>query len=297
MNLIECDGLTKRYGNSLALDNVTLALPAGEPIALIGPNGAGKTTLLSLLCGFVRASGGSVSVLGESPGSQSLCGKLAALPQDALMDARLSVGRQLRFYAQLQGMNRTESRFEVERVLEQVDLRDSMNTKPADLSHGMRKRISIAQSLLGSPSLVLLDEPTAGIDPPNAKMIRDLIREQSSNTTFLVSSHNLDELERLCRLVVYLEKGRLISVGPVTDDDRHDFVTLRLGSVAENDFIAAAAQIPSVSGVTKTAQGDYLIETDNDMLTSAILMQLLHEKGWRYQQMTRGKSLEERLYG
>jgi len=297
VNLIECDGLTKRYGNSLALDNVTLALPAGEPIALIGPNGAGKTTLLSLLCGFVRASGGSVSVLGESPGSQSLCGKLAALPQDALMDARLSVGRQLRFYAQLQGMNRTESRFEVERVLEQVDLRDSMNTKPADLSHGMRKRISIAQSLLGSPSLVLLDEPTAGIDPPNAKMIRDLIREQSSNTTFLVSSHNLDELERLCRLVVYLEKGRLISVGPVTDDDRHDFVTLRLGSVAENDFIAAAAQIPSVSGVTKTAQGDYLIETDNDMLTSAILMQLLHEKGWRYQQMTRGKSLEERLYG
>jgi len=297
MNLIECDGLTKRYGNTLALDNVTLALPAGEPIALIGPNGAGKTTLLSLLCGFVQASGGSVSVLGESPGSQSLCDKLAALPQDALMDPRLSVGRQLRFYAQLQGMNRAESRLEVERVLEQVDLLDSMNTKPADLSHGMRKRISIAQSLLGSPSLVLLDEPTAGIDPPNAKMIRDLIREQSSNTTFLVSSHNLDELERLCGLVVYLEKGRLISVGPVTDDDRHDFVTLRLGSVAENDFIAAATQIPGVSGVTKTAQGDYLIETDNDMLTSAILMQLLHEKGWRYRQMTRGKSLEERLYG
>ncbi len=297
MNVIECQGLTKRYGSTVALDNVTLELPAGEPIALIGPNGAGKTTFLSLLCGYVRASKGSVNILGETPGAQALSGKLAALPQDALMDPRLSVGRQLRFYAQLQGMSRKDARLEVMRVLEQVDLASSINTKPADLSHGMRKRISIAQALLGSPQLVLLDEPTAGIDPPNAKLIRDLIREQSSNTTFIVSSHNLDELERLCGSVVYLEKGRLISVGPVSDDDNHDFVTVRLGTVSEEEFMAAASGLPSVLRITKTAQGDYLFETDNDMLTSAILMQLLHDKGWRYRQMTRGKSLEERLYG
>lgn len=297
MTVIECQGLTKRYGSALALDNVTLSLPAGEPIALIGPNGAGKTTLLSLLCGYVRASGGSVHVMGETPGSQALSGKLAALPQDALMDPRLSVGRQLRFYARLQGLSRKDARLEVERVLEQVDLAGSIKTKPADLSHGMRKRIAIAQALLGSPQLVLLDEPTAGIDPPNAKLIRDLIREQSSNTTFVVSSHNLDELERLCGSVVYLEKGRLISVGPVSDDDHHDFVTIRLGTVSEAEFTAAASGLPGVLGITKTAQGDYLFETDNDMLTSASLMQLLHDKGWRYRQMTRGKSLEERLYG
>ena len=297
MNVIECQGLTKRYGSTVALDNVTLELPAGEPIALIGPNGAGKTTFLSLLCGYVRASKGSVNILGETPGAQALSGKLAALPQDALMDPRLSVGRQLRFYAQLQGMSRKDAGREVMRVLEQVDLANSINTKPADLSHGMRKRISIAQALLGSPQLVLLDEPTAGIDPPNAKMIRDLIREQSSNTTFIVSSHNLDELERLCGSVVYLEKGRLISVGPVSDDDNHDFVTIRLGTVPEEEFMAIASALPGVLGITKTAQGDYLFETDNDMLTSASLMQLLHDKGWHYRQMTRGKSLEERLYG
>lgn len=297
MNVIECQGLTKRYGSALALDNVSLSLPAGEPIALIGPNGAGKTTLLSLLCGYVRASGGSVHVMGETPGSQSLSGKLAALPQDALMDPRLSVGRQLRFYAQLQGLSRKDARLEVERVLQQVDLAGSIKSKPADLSHGMRKRIAIAQALLGSPKLVLLDEPTAGIDPPNAKLIRDLIREQSCNTTFVVSSHNLDELERLCGSVVYLEKGRLISVGPVSDDDQHDFVTIRLGTVSEVEFTAAAGGLPGVLGITKTAQGDFLFETDNDMLTSASLMQLLHDKGWRYRQMTRGKSLEERLYG
>lgn len=297
MNLIECQSLTKRYGSTLALDNVSLALPAGEPIALIGPNGAGKTTLLSLLCGFIRGSSGTVSVLGHAPGSQSLSGKLAALPQDALMDPRLSVGRQLRFFARLQGMSNTEARRDVERVLEQVDLMGSMNAKPADLSHGMRKRIAIAQALLGSPQLILLDEPTAGIDPPNAKLIRDLIRAQSSNTTFLVSSHNLDELERLCSLVVYLDKGKLVSVGPVADDEQHDVITLRMGSVADEEFIAAASVLPSVRGITRTAQGDYLIETDDDMLASSQLMCLLQEKGWRYRQMSRGKSLEERLYG
>ena len=296
--IIECEALGKRYGSTLALDNVSLSLPAGEPVALIGPNGAGKTTLISLLCGFIRQSAGSVSVLGEKPGGKRLSGRLAALPQDAVLDPRLSVGRQLRFFARLQGMSAMQARADVHRVLQTVDMQDSANTKPGDLSHGMRKRVAIAQTLLGSPSLVLLDEPTAGIDPPNAKMIRDLIREQSINTTFIVSSHNLDELERLCDTVVYLEKGRLISVGPVVDNDTHDFVTLRMGTpVIDAEFLDATDGLRGVQSVTRTTQGDYLIETDNDMLASMSLMQLFYERGWRYRQMSRGKTLEERLYG
>ncbi len=297
MNPIECQGLTKRYGSTLALDNLTLSLPAGEPIALIGPNGAGKTTLLSVLCGFIRPSNGEVSILGERPGSAGLTGRLSALPQDALLDPRLSVGRQLRFFARLQGMGAAGAKKEVERVLQLVDLSDSMHTKPADLSHGMRKRIAIAQALLGSPELVLLDEPTAGIDPPNAKMIRDLVREQSSRTTFIVSSHNLDELERLCGSVVYLEKGRLISAGPLSDDTDDEYITLRMGTVNESEFISAANMLPGVSDVSKTTGGDFLIKTQDGMATSAALMQLLIDKNWRYRQLSRGKSLEERLYG
>lgn len=297
MNPIECQGLTKRFGSTLALDNLTLSLPAGEPIALIGPNGAGKTTLLSVLCGFIRPSNGDVSILGERPGSAGLNGRLSALPQDALLDPRLSIGRQLRFFARLQGMDGASAKKEVERVLQLVDLLDSMHTKPADLSHGMRKRIAIAQALLGSPELVLLDEPTAGIDPPNAKMIRDLVREQSSSTTFIVSSHNLDELERLCGSVVYLEKGRLISAGPLSDDADDEYITLRMGTVIDSEFIDAANTLPGVSDVSKTTSGDFLIKTHDDMATSGALMQLLIEKNWRYRQLSRGKSLEERLYG
>jgi ABC-type multidrug transport system ATPase subunit len=276
---------------------VTLSLPAGEPIALIGPNGAGKTTLLSLLCGFIKPTGGNVEILGESPGARALSGRLSALPQDALLDPRISVGRQLRLFAKLQGMKNTQAREEVERVLHLVDLQESIDTKSSDLSHGMRKRIAIAQALLGSPQLVLLDEPTAGIDPPNAKIIRDLIREQAGHTTFVVSSHNLDELERLCGTVVYLEKGKLISVGPVTDDSQDDYITVRMGTEVAPEFVQVVESLAHVSAVTKTAQGDYLIKTVNDMQASAGLMQLFVEKGWRYRQISRGKTLEERLYG
>lgn len=297
MSLINCDALTKRYGSAVALDGLSLELSAGEPVALIGPNGAGKTTFLSLVCGFIQPTGGQVSILGHAPGSSELSGKLAALPQDALLDPRLSVGRQLRFFARLQGMRKTAADTEVSRVLELVDLKDSVNTKPTDLSHGMRKRIAIAQSLMGSPSLVLLDEPTAGIDPPNAKMIRDLVRDQSAHTTFIVSSHNLDELERLCGSVIYLEKGKLVSFGAVSDDADHDVLTLRAPMMPAETFVPLCEQLPHVVRVDKTSQGDYLIETDDEMQASIALLQLLAEKGWRYRQLSRGKTLEERLYG
>ena len=298
MSMIRTQALTKRYGSTLALDSLNIELQQGEPIALIGPNGAGKTTLLSLLCGFIKASSGHVEILGHKAGSAQLSGKLAALPQDAVLDPRLSVGRQLRFFARLQGISGKAARVEVARVLETVDLQDSVKTRPTELSHGMRKRVAIAQALIGSPELVLLDEPTAGIDPPNAKMIRDLVREQSSNTTFIVSSHNLDELVRLCSHVVYLEQGRLKSVGAITNDDSsHDVLTLRAPSIPAEPFIDQCKGLGDVIEVTRTGQGDYLIKTDNDMAASVELLRLLQQNNWRYRQLSRGKTLEERLYG
>lgn len=298
MSMLRCDSLAKRYGGTVALDGLTLEVPSGEPIALIGPNGAGKTTLLSLLCGFIRPTSGQVSVLGHTPGAAALSGQLAALPQDALLDPRLNVGRQLKFFARLQGIGKKQATIEVDRVLEVVDMQASLKTRPTDLSHGMRKRVAIAQSLIGSPELVLLDEPTAGIDPPNAKMIRDLIRDQSSDTTFIVSSHNLDELERLCSSVIYLEAGKLISFGPVTNDEEESNVlTLRAPNMDAEQFMVLCQQLPDVNGVKCTAQGDYLIETTDEMRTSVAVLQLIADKGWRYRQLSRGKTLEERLYG
>jgi len=297
MSLIVANGLSKRYGGTTALDQITLTLEPGAPVALIGPNGAGKTTFLSLLCGFIRPSAGSVQILGKKPGSSSLSGRLAALPQDAVLDPRLGIGRQLRFLSELQGMTRRDARVDVERVLQAVDLADVVHKKPTELSHGMRKRVSIAQTLLGSPSVVLLDEPTAGIDPPNAKMIRDVVRHESGEITFIVSSHNLDELERLCETVVYLEKGKLLSHGSLADDTTNGILTLRLIGVDESDFLSACIMIPTVLDVSRLAQGDYLLKVSDDMLASQAVLELLQQRGWKYRQLSRGRTLEERFYG
>jgi len=297
VNIITATGLSKNYGSVQALDSIDLSLDSGEPIALIGPNGSGKTTFFSLLCGFIHPSAGSATILGQKVGSRGLNGKLAALPQDAHLDPRFSIQRQLRLLAKLQGFGANAAAKEVERVLDTVMLSEAGAKKPGELSHGMRKRVSIAQSLIGSPELILLDEPTAGIDPPNVKIIRDLIRSESSNATFVISSHNLDELERLCSTVVYLSEGKLLESGPIDNSSDDGYLTLRLPSVAEEEFIRACSELDGVLNVQRQTQGDYLIHQSEGHAVDQALLALLAKNGWRYRHLIRGRSLEERLYG
>lgn len=299
MSLINLNGLSKRYGNTQALDSLTLNLPAGQPIALIGPNGAGKTTFLSLLCGYILPSAGEVSIMGHAPGSAALHGLLAALPQDALLDPRLSVARQLKFFSRLQGMSGSQATNEVQRVLDLVQLQGSANSKPDELSHGMRKRISIAQMLLGTPKIALMDEPTAGLDPPNVKMIRELIADNAADTTFVISSHNLDELEKVCGSVVYLSEGKLREHSAI---DQHEidegYLSIRVSGVTADEFIPAVESLQGVSGVTHKQQDDYLIIFDpsTEPAVDQTLLQLLAARSWRYRHLINGRTLEEKMF-
>jgi len=213
VEIVKCKNLTKNFSRLVALDNIDLSIEAGQPIALVGPNGAGKTTLISVISGFIRPTKGNVKVFGARPGSASSKNRFSVLPQDAQFDPNFTVGSQLKLYAKLRGLRSADA--EVQRVLGLVQLQDRIRSKPEDLSHGMRKRLLIAQALLGTPELIILDEPTAGIDPPNARLIRDLIVAESGNTTFIVSSHNLDELEKVCNRVIHLTDGRLVSQGVI----------------------------------------------------------------------------------
>lgn len=298
-NLIECDGLTKKYGSTLAVNNLTLELQAGSPIALIGPNGAGKTTLLSLLCGFIRPSSGSVRVFGAVPGTTALHGKLSALPQDALLDPRFSIIRQLQLLGRLQGLSATEARTESERTLDLVQLRDSSNQNPQELSHGMRKRVAIAQMLMGKPELALLDEPTAGLDPPNVKIIRDVINSNATNTTFVISSHNLDELEKLCTTIVYLSEGKLLKNESIAAlDDEEDYLTVRVTDVPAPGFIEACKNLDGVLDVVQQQQGAFLVSYDatRNPALDISLMQLMNQQGWTYKSVIKGRSLEDKLF-
>lgn len=297
MNVINTQGLSKHYGSIAALDSLDLSLDAGEPIALIGPNGAGKTTFLSLLCGFIHPSAGSAQVLGHNVGSKALSSEMSALPQDAHLDPRFSVQKQLALFARLQGMRRGDVKKEVNRVLDAVQLADAGRKKPGELSHGMRKRVSLAQALIGKPALILLDEPTAGIDPPNVKIIRDLVRSESKNATFIISSHNLDELEKLCGSVVYLSEGKLVESGPLDATSDDGFLTIRLPSVPEDQFLRECSKLTGVLDVQRQAQGDYLIHQAEGHAVDQALLLMLAKNGWRYRHLIKGRSLEERLYG
>ena len=293
MELIKCEKLSKRYSKLRALDNVDLSIDSGKPIALVGPNGAGKTTLMSLIGGFIRPSTGSVTVCGAPAGHSSIKSKLSVLPQDAQFDPNFSIGSQLTLYANLRGVKNADH--EVTRALELVQLQDRFKSKSTELSHGMGKRLLIAQTLLGNPEIILLDEPTAGIDPPNAKLIRDLIAAESSNTTFVVSSHNLDELEKVCDTVIHLADGKLVSQGSIADEESEQgFLTLQA------DFDARQT-IESVAGLIRLGQNqhnEFIIEFDaiNHPQFHIAMLQKLADNNIRYKRLINGRTLEEKMY-
>lgn len=298
--IIDCQALGKNYGSTQALADIDLQLQAGPPIALIGPNGAGKTTFLSLVCGFIRPSSGSVSVLGHRPGSSQGLRHICALPQDAWMDPAFSIERQLRHYAQLRGMAGAQARNETARVLDLVQLSDRGRDKPGALSHGMRKRIMIAQALIGQPKIVMLDEPTAGIDPPNIRIIRDLISSQAANATFIISSHNLDELEKVCSTVVHLKEGRLQGTGSIDSDTDQGVlsITLRAVSKSEAELKELFSGTAGVTGVTMRSGSDLIIEYDSASHPNLdiALLQMMADNNIAYRRLTMGQSLEDQLF-
>jgi len=300
--LIECENLTKNYGLKRALDQVSFTCQAGEPIALVGPNGAGKTTLFSILCNYFNASSGKVRILGHEPGAKQLYGQVAALPQDALLDPAFPLLKQLMFYAQLKGFSRSQARVEALRVLELMDLSASAKQLPTQLSHGMRKRAAIAQALLGSPKLVLLDEPTAGLDPSNAKNIRQQISKLAGDTTFLISSHNIQELERLCDTVLHLEQGQLKQTLQHKDTHKQNiqqsFLTIVLDSVSKQSFIENISQLHGVSSVMSENKNEFVIAYDGLMAPDLDqkLLQQLAQQSWTYRRLIKGKTLEEQLF-
>ena len=238
-------------------------------------------------------------LFGHKPGSAALHGMIAALPQDADFDPGISIGKQLLHYARLQGISRSQANSAVAESLAVVQMSDSRHATADELSHGMRKRVSIAQTLLGKPKLIMLDEPTAGLDPPNAKIIRDVIRQQADDITFIVSSHNLDELERLCSRVVFLEKGVLQANKAIAaDEDDSSYLSIRLIDVESEAFVAACAELPGVEEV-REQQGAFQIRFDSRQhpALDIRLLEMISTRGWQYRNFNRGRTLEDKLFG
>ena len=227
----EAFGLTavaKRYGALTALDGVTLDGQPGECLALVGHNGAGKTTLMKLLLGLVRPSAGSVRTLGAEPGSAAgdrARFALGFLPETIAFDAAMTGREVLAFYARLKRLAPSSG----EALLERVGLAAAAGRRVGTYSKGMRQRLGLAQALLGRPRLLLLDEPTTGLDPELRRSFYELISELTADgVTVLLSSHALSELEARIDRVAILERGRLLACGSLEELRRRARLPVRV---------------------------------------------------------------------
>ncbi|QIR14345.1 ABC transporter ATP-binding protein [Shewanella aestuarii] len=298
MSIIKCQQLSKSYNGKSVLNNINIELNAGAPIALVGPNGAGKTTLFSMLCGYIKPSSGTIQILDLPIGSTKLQGKLSALPQDAQLDPDCTIISQLILFAQLQGIKGKAAKVEAMRVLELVDLVNVAKSKPKSLSHGMGKRVAIAQALIGSPQLVLLDEPTAGLDPANAKKIRQIVKQQSDKTTFMISSHNLDELEKLCDQVLYLENGELKQSVSMQSNQDTEFLTIVMKKADPSSVHQALLGLAYVIAVKQSGDDQFIIEYPRqpNFSLEQQLLSLLAQHNWQYKTLLKGRTLEDTLF-
>lgn len=296
--IIQCQKLAKRFGSKTVLQQLDFELHQSDVVALIGPNGAGKTTLFSILCGYLRPDSGSARIFGHNAGSNALFGKVTALPQDAQFDPTFSIGEQLDFYGRLQGLSSKAAREESKRVLALVDLSGQIQQKAGALSHGMRKRAAIAQAFIGEPKLVLLDEPTAGLDPINALHIRQLISRLSGEVSFMISSHNIFELEQLCNKVLYLENGQLKQHSSDTTAQQLQYLTLQLEHDNTDAMSTALRQLPGLIDLHSTQRKELVLSYNpqhNADFDLAVL-QCLAANGWQYRNLTKGQTLEQKLF-
>ena len=207
MSVIEFKGVRKDYGSRTALEPMDLTLPKGSALGLLGPNGAGKTTALRLILGMAHPSAGRVTVQGWDPLDPEARQGLGYLPERLGLPAHMSVERYLRLHASLAGVPDEAVTAEVKRVTELTGMSKRSSDSIGVLSKGLAQRVGFAQALIGDPQLLLLDEPSSGLDPIGMRQARDWISSaQDRGCTVLISSHLLSEVERLCDRLVVLKK-------------------------------------------------------------------------------------------
>jgi len=217
--VIEVSHLTKQYGNHLAVDDVSFTVADGQICGLLGPNGAGKSTIMNILTGYLSATSGQVTVAGHPLPEEADAAKACVgyLPEQPPLYPEMTVQEYLTFAAELKGVKKAERKEQVCRAARRTGLEAVLPRLIRSLSKGYKQRVGIAQALLGSPRLIILDEPTVGLDPAQVIEIRKLIRELGRAHTVILSSHILSEVQAVCQQILILSKGHLAAVGSLEE--------------------------------------------------------------------------------
>ena len=217
--MIEVSHLTKQYGNHLAVDDVSFNVADGQICGLLGPNGAGKSTIMNILTGYLSATSGQVTVAGHPLPEEADAAKACVgyLPEQPPLYPEMTVQEYLTFAAELKGVKKAERKEQVCRAARRTGLEAVLPRLIRSLSKGYKQRVGIAQALLGSPRLIILDEPTVGLDPAQVIEIRKLIRELGRAHTVILSSHILSEVQAVCQQILILSKGHLAAAGSLEE--------------------------------------------------------------------------------
>jgi ABC-2 type transport system ATP-binding protein len=217
--VISVSGLVKRYGNVVAVDGVSFEVGKGEVVGFLGPNGAGKSTTLRILAGFLGQTSGKVSVCGHDVAAESLEARrsLGYMPEAVPLYPEMRVVEYLAFRAELKNVERGRRAAAVDAAMEKAGVADRATTLIGKLSKGYRQRVGLADALVSSPPLLILDEPTAGLDPNQIRDVRKLLREIGKEHTVLLSTHILSEVESTCTRAIVIARGKLVAQGTLAE--------------------------------------------------------------------------------
>ena len=269
--LVETRGLTKRYGARVAVGDLDMTVRRGEVYGFLGPNGAGKTTTLRMLLGLIRPTSGTATVLGEAPGAPAGLARIGALVESPAFYPYLSGRDNLRVMAAYTGAGRDR----IEQVLAEVELADRAGDRYGAYSLGMKQRLGVAATLLKDPELLILDEPTNGLDPAGMAEMRELIRRLGSGRrTVLLSSHLLGEVEQVCDRVGVIHRGRLIAEGTVGELRGAAGLVVRAQPLERAEAVAAC-----VAGVERVDVADGALRLTVDPARAAEVNQALVAAG------------------
>ena len=251
--MIEVSHLSKSYGSRLAVQDLSFTVPDGQIYGLLGPNGAGKSTIMNILTGYLAPTEGEVKVAGFRLPEQAQQAKACVgyLPEQPPLYPEMTVQEYLDFVAELKGVKHAQRKQQVLAAARRTGLEEVLPRVIRSLSKGYRQRVGIAQALLGRPQLIILDEPTVGLDPAQVIEIRNLIRELDRAHTVILSSHILSEVQAVCQQVLILSKGRLVAVGSPEELGETLNPGSRLRATAQGEPDTVLAAVRSVPGICK----------------------------------------------
>jgi ABC-2 type transport system ATP-binding protein len=301
--MIEVQGLTKHYGPITAIRDVSFGVAPGEIVGFLGPNGAGKSTTMRILACFMPASTGTARVAGYDVFRESLevRRRIGYLPESVPLYSDMRVAAYLDFVAEVKGVSRSQRRARVAEVMERCLVSDVQNRLIGKLSKGYRQRVGLAQALVNDPAVLILDEPTIGLDPKQIAEIRALIKSLAGEHTVILSTHILPEVSMVCGSVVIINKGTIVAQGPIDSLVEQFFPSARVQVQIAGPPAAVRAElarIPGVLGVhdqpSEDGAGSYVVESARERDVRAEIFQLAAQQRWDLIELRRlGMTLEE----